>query len=55
MQIKKSRCVELDRTHYYIEKFNVALNLYRVLRVALYFSKDFSKTAARGSAVAKVL
>ena len=53
MWIRKSRCIELDRTWYCIEKFNVALNLCGILEVALYFSKDFLKTAARGLAVAK--
>jgi len=54
MRIRKSRYVESDRTHCYIGKFNVALSLYRVLGVALYFSKSFSEAAARGSVVAEV-
>ena len=53
--IRKSRCVESDRTHYYIGKFNIALSLYGVLEVTLYFSKSFSEVATRGSAVAKAL
>ena len=55
MRIGKSGCVESDRTHYCIEKFNVALSLYKVLEVTFYFSKNFSEVAARGSVVAKVL
>ena len=54
MRIRESRCVELNWTHYCTEKFNVALSLYRVLGVTLYFSKGFLKAAVRGSAVAKV-
>ena len=34
-------------------KFNAALSLCRVLEVVLYFSKGFSETAARVSAVAE--
>ena len=34
-------------------KFNAALSLCRVLGVVFYFSKSFSETAARVSAVAK--
>ena len=33
----------------------MALSLYRVLRVTLYFSKDFLEAATRKSVVAKVL
>ncbi len=38
VRIRKSRYVESDGTCYYIEKFNMALSLYRVLEVTLYFS-----------------
>jgi len=38
------RYIELDGTHCYTEKFNVALSLYRVLGVALYFSEGFLET-----------
>ena len=55
MRIRKSRCVELDGTHCYIRKFNMALSLCRVLEVTLYFSRDFSEAAARGSTVVKAL
>jgi len=55
MRIGKSRYVELDRTCCYTRKFNVAFSLYRVLEVALYFSKGFLEIAARGSAVAEAL
>ena len=44
--IRKSRYIELDRTYYYIKKFNVALNLYRVLEVALYFLESFLEAVA---------
>ena len=55
MRIRKSRCIELDRTHCYIVKFNIALSLCKVLRITLYFSESFSEAAARGLAVAVVL
>ena len=55
IRIRKSRCVELDRTFCYIEKFNTALSLCRVLEVALYYSKGFSEAATRDSAVAEAL
>jgi len=45
----------LDGTHCYTGKFNAALSMYRVLEVALYFSKDFLEVAAGESAVAEVL
>ena len=41
MRIGKSRCVKSNRTHYYIERFNITLSLCRVLGVTLYFSEDF--------------
>jgi len=53
MRIRKSRCVESNWTHCCTGKFNMALSLYRVLGVALYFFKGFSETAARVSAVAE--
>ena len=55
MRIGKNECVESNRTHCYIEKFNTALSLCRVLGVTLYFSKGFSETAAKVSAVAEAL
>ena len=55
MRIGKSGCIELNWTHCYTGKFNVALSLCRVLGVALYFSKGFSEAAARVLAVAKAL
>ena len=55
MQIGKSRCIELDRTHCCTGKFNVALSLCRVLRITLYFSKGFSEAAAGVLAVAEAL
>jgi len=56
MRIRKSRCVESDGTHCYIEKFNIALSLCRVLEVAaLYFFKGFSEAATRRSAVAETM
>ena len=51
VQIRKSRYVELDRTYYYIGKFNTALSLCGVLGVTFYFSKGFLKAAAKRSAV----
>ena len=47
MRIRKSRCIKSDGTYCCTEKFNVALSLYRVLRVALYFSKSFLEAAAK--------
>ena len=52
--IGKGRCIESDRTRYYIGKFNVALSLCGVLGVSLYFSEGFLEAAARESAVAEV-
>ena len=45
LRIRKSRCIESDRTHCCIQKFNMALSLCKVLEVALYFSKGFSGVA----------
>jgi len=55
MRIRKSRCVESNRTCCCIGKFNVALSLCGVLEVTLYFSKDFSEIAAGGLVVAEAL
>jgi len=55
MQIGKSKYVELDRTHSYTEKFNIAYSLYRVLGVTLYFSEGFLEAAARVLAVTEAL
>ena len=55
MWIKKSRYIKLDRTYYYIEKFNVTLSLCGVLGVAFYFSKSFSKAAAGKLVVTEAL
>jgi len=44
MRIRKSRCVESNQTCCCTGKFNMALSLYGVLRVALYFSESFSET-----------
>ena len=41
--IRKSRCIELDRTYCCTGNFNIALSLYRVLGVTFYFSKGFSE------------
>ena len=46
MRIGKSGYIESNRTHCYTGKFNVALSLYKVLEVTLYFSKDFSEAVA---------
>ena len=43
MQVRKNRCVELNRTHCCIKKFNMSFSLYRVLKITLYFSKNFSE------------
>ena len=55
VRIRKSRYVESDGTCYYIEKFNMALSLYRVLEVTLYFSKSFLETAAEEFVAAETL
>ena len=55
MQIRKNRCIKQNRTHYCIEKFNMAFSLYRVLKIALYFPKGFLEVTVRGSAVAEAL
>jgi len=40
VEIRKSRCIKLNRTHYCIENINIALSLCGVLVVTFYFSKD---------------
>ena len=55
MRVRKSGCVELNQTRCCTEEFNATLSLYKVLEVALYFSKGFSEAAARVSAVAEAL
>jgi len=55
MRIRKSRCVESDRTNYCTGKFNAVLSLCGVLGVTFYFSKGFLEAAARGLAVAETL
>jgi len=53
MRIRKSRCIESDGTCCHIGKFNVALSLYRVLKVTFYFSEDFLEATTRVLAVAE--
>jgi len=55
VRIRKNRCIELKGTHDYTRKFNIALSLYRVLGITLYFSKDFSETAAREFVATEIL
>jgi len=55
MRIRKSGCVELDRTYCCTGKFNIALSLCRVLEITLYFFKYFLEIAAEESAVAAAL
>ena len=55
MRIRKSRCIESDKTHYFTERFNMVLSLYRVLGITLYFSKNFSEATVKGLAVAEAL
>jgi len=47
VSIRKSRYIKLYKTHCCTGKFNIALSLCRVLRVALYFSTSFSDIAAK--------
>jgi len=46
MRIGKSGCIESNQTCCCTEKFNMALSLCKVLKVALYFSEGFSEAAA---------
>ena len=55
MRIRKSGCVESNRTCCCTEKFNMALSLCEVLGIALYFSEGFLEVATRVLVVAKVL
>ena len=55
MRIRKSGCVELDRTYCCTGKFNIALSLCRILEITLYFFKYFLEIAAEESAVAAAL
>ena len=43
VEVQKSKYIELNRTYYYTVNFNTALSLCEVLKITLYFSKDFSK------------
>jgi len=54
IRIKKSRYIESNGTCYYIEKFNMALSLYRVLEVTFYFSKGFLEITTEKSVAAEV-
>ena len=47
--------IELDGTYWCTEKFNIALSLYRVLGVALYFSEVFLEVTTEKSLVVKAL
>ena len=51
MRIRKSRYVELDKTHCCTGNFNAALSLYGILGVALYLFKGFLEAAAGELAV----
>ena len=55
MRVRKSGCIEPNRTRCCTGEFNAALGLCRVLGVALYFSEGFSEVAAGVSAVAEAL
>ena len=46
MSITKSRYIELNETHCYTKKFNIALSLHKVLETTLYFSKGFLEAVA---------
>jgi len=54
MRIRKSKYVESDETHCCTEKFNVALSLYRLLEITLYFSKSFLEIATGKSVAIEV-
>jgi len=45
VRIRKSKYIKLDRTCCCTGKFNAALSLYRVLRIALYFSESLEAAA----------
>ena len=49
VRIRKSRCVESNRTRCCIGEFNTTLSLCGVLGVTLYFSEGFLEAAARVS------
>ena len=49
MKIRKSGYVESNWTCCCTGKFNMALSLYRVLEVTLYFSKGFLEAVAKAS------
>ena len=55
MGIRKSRYIESDGTYYCTGKFNIALSLCGVMKVTLYFSKDFLEAAIRESVVTEIL
>ena len=47
--------IKLDRTHCYIEKFNIAFSLYEVLRVTLHFSENFLEATIEESVATEIL
>jgi len=47
MRIRKSRYIELDRTHCCTRKFNMALSLCGILGIVLYFSEGFLEAVAK--------
>ena len=55
MRIRKSGYIESDRTHCCTRKFNIALSLYKVLEITLYFFKSFLETAIGESVAAEAL
>ena len=55
VRVQKSKYIELNRTYCYTMKFNIALSLYKVLKITLYFSKDFSKANIGRSTATEVL
>jgi len=55
MRIRKSRYIKSDGTYCYIEKFNMALNLCRVLGITPYSYKGFLETAVGESISAETL
>ena len=47
VRVKMNRNIKLNRTCYYIEKFNIVFSLCGALGVNLYFSKSCSETVAK--------
>jgi len=47
VRVQKSRYIKKYETYCYIGKFNIALSLYKVLKVTFYFFENFLEVAVK--------